>query len=540
MRPAEPGPMTSAEAIALIEAAARPEDLFGAGAARQYRELARLTHPDARPGDRRAAGAFAKLARLWRHPRARPRPVPRRHREPLPGTRRAAEARPRPGRQRPAAPRGAGPRPAARPGRPAVPGLLPAAARGAAADRPRHRGAAARQPASGSLDGFVSLSQVRAAYPRGVDPRDAAWMWRRLLVAIGVAHRAGLVHGAVLPDHVLIHPAEHGLVLVDWCYSGPAPAARVPAAVARFADWYPPEVLTGASAGPDLDIWLATRCMTALIGDRLPAPLAAFARGCMLASPRRRPQRRLGAAGRARRAAGTALRTPRVPPLRHAGVGNQREETTMGSGRWSTDVYDAAARYRAATARARSATATAARAPVHPALDPFDVHGRESRDSDEHPQSLAIAVLFDVTGSMGGVPRTLQKKLPQLLGLLLRKGYATDPQIMFGAIGDATCDRAPLQVGQFESDNRMDDDLEPDPARRRRRRPEDRVLRAGDVLHGPAHRRSTASRSAASAATCSSSATRWPTRGSSRARCAAVIGDETAAADPGPQPDRAS
>ncbi len=84
---------------------------------------------------------------------------------------------------------------------------------------------------------------------------------------------------------------------------------------------------------------------------------------------------------------------------------------------------------------------------------------RESRDSAEHPQSLAIAVLFDVTGSMRDVPRTLQAKLPQLLGLLLRKGYVTDPQIMFGAIGDATCDRAPLQIGQFESDNRMDDDL---------------------------------------------------------------------------------
>jgi hypothetical protein len=84
---------------------------------------------------------------------------------------------------------------------------------------------------------------------------------------------------------------------------------------------------------------------------------------------------------------------------------------------------------------------------------------RESRDSGEHPQSLAIAVLFDVTGSMRGVPRALQAKLPQLLGLLLRKGYVAHPQIMFGAIGDATCDRAPLQVGQFESDNRMDDDL---------------------------------------------------------------------------------
>ena len=108
------------------------------------------------------------------------------------------------------------------------------------------------------------------------------------------------------------------------------------------------------------------------------------------------------------------------------------------------------------------------------------------------------------------MPRVLQTKLPQLLGLLLRKGYASDPQIMFGAIGDATCDRVPLQVGQFESDNRMDDDL-------------GRIVLEGGgggqmtesyelahVLHGPAHRRSTAGRSAAGAATCSSSATSWP------------------------------
>ena len=68
--------------------------------------------------------------------------------------------------------------------------------------------------------------------------------------------------------------------------------------------------------------------------------------------------------------------------------------------------------------------------------------------------------MFDVTGSMGSIPVTLQKKLPELLGLLLRKGYVPDPQILFGGIGDATCDRVPLQVGQFESDNRMDHNLE--------------------------------------------------------------------------------
>jgi hypothetical protein len=131
----------------------------------------------------------------------------------------------------------------------------------------------------------------------------------------------------------------------------------------------------------------------------------------------------------------------------------------MGSGIWSTDVYDAASRYRAATGCSAFAYSDSGARKVHRKLDPYGVTARESRDSDEHPDSLAVAVLFDVTGSMGHVPRVLQAKLPQLLGLLLRKGYATDPQILFGAIGDATCDRVPLQIGQFESDNRMDDDL---------------------------------------------------------------------------------
>lgn len=130
----------------------------------------------------------------------------------------------------------------------------------------------------------------------------------------------------------------------------------------------------------------------------------------------------------------------------------------MGSGRWSTDVYDAADRYRRARGSSAFAYSDGGARTVHPALDPRGVL-RESRDSDEHPDSLAIAVLFDVTGSMLGVPRVLQAKLPRLLNLLLSKGYAADPQILFGAIGDATCDRVPLQIGQFESDNRMDTDL---------------------------------------------------------------------------------
>jgi hypothetical protein len=150
----------------------------------------------------------------------------------------------------------------------------------------------------------------------------------------------------------------------------------------------------------------------------------------------------------------------------------------MGSGIWSTDVYDAAARYRRAKGASAFVSSDGGARTVHSELDPRGITVRESRDSAEHPNLVPIAVLFDVTGSMGRVPRILQAKLPQLLGLLLRKGYASDPQILFGAIGDATCDRAPLQIGQFESDNRMDDDL-------------GRVLLEGGggghdkILHGP-------------------------------------------------------
>jgi hypothetical protein len=138
----------------------------------------------------------------------------------------------------------------------------------------------------------------------------------------------------------------------------------------------------------------------------------------------------------------------------------------MGSGRWDHNAYEAAEAYRKANGRSAFDynDRVLSRTPrnqwrAHPDLEPYGVTARESRDSAEHPTSLAIAVLFDVTGSMGGVPRVLQTKLADLHGLLLRKGYADHPQILFGAIGDAYSDRVPLQVGQFESDNRMDAQL---------------------------------------------------------------------------------
>lgn len=130
------------------------------------------------------------------------------------------------------------------------------------------------------LNGFVPLTRIR----RAIDPRDAAWMWRRLLVALGWAHRAGVVHGALCEEHVLIHPGEHGLALVDWCYSGFRPVAVAPSAV------YPPEVWREKKASPATDIHMATGLMTRLVADGMPKAMKRFADGCLLESPRMRPQ----------------------------------------------------------------------------------------------------------------------------------------------------------------------------------------------------------------------------------------------------------
>jgi len=136
----------------------------------------------------------------------------------------------------------------------------------------------------------------------------------------------------------------------------------------------------------------------------------------------------------------------------------------MGGSSYSDDHY----RSRVAT-RALNSTPTfihdanvrsgKAAAGVH---DSLNIHGkiRESRDSAAHPNSNPIGVIFDETGSMGEVPKILQAELPKLMALLLKKAYIEDPQILFGAVGDwPNHERAPLQIGQFESGLEMDDNI---------------------------------------------------------------------------------
>jgi hypothetical protein len=93
-------------------------------------------------------------------------------------------------------------------------------------------------------------------------------------------------------------------------------------------------------------------------------------------------------------------------------------------------------------------------------LDPKGVKVRESRDSVDNPNSTPLIVGIDVTGSMGMIADTLARNgLGTLFEGVLDRKPISDPHVMFMAIGDANFDSAPLQVSQFEADNRIVEQL---------------------------------------------------------------------------------
>ena len=131
----------------------------------------------------------------------------------------------------------------------------------------------------------------------------------------------------------------------------------------------------------------------------------------------------------------------------------------MGGGSFSHDTYQRVASFRATKSADQVFTQSQVQE-VHPDLDPKGVKVRESCDSPEHPESNAVGIWFDQTGSMGLAPELFAKgKLGPLMRILISKGYLDHPQILHGAFGDFSDRQGIVQVGQFESDNRMDDCL---------------------------------------------------------------------------------
>jgi hypothetical protein len=139
----------------------------------------------------------------------------------------------------------------------------------------------------------------------------------------------------------------------------------------------------------------------------------------------------------------------------------------MGGGRWDDDLFSSSvsSRRSAGVADFDYSAKAAVTKKVHPSLDPARINDKtegklESRDSVDHPESNAILVGFDVTGSNKSRAVEAQKALPALMNLLTK--YIDHPQVAVAANDDiksfsgALC---PVQISEFESDNRVDEHI---------------------------------------------------------------------------------
>ena len=129
----------------------------------------------------------------------------------------------------------------------------------------------------------------------------------------------------------------------------------------------------------------------------------------------------------------------------------------MGHGRWDAAAW---ASYAARHTAGKSAHVIFTASGMNDAFDPARIKFRESRDSTENPASTPIILASDVTGSMGAIAEVMIRSgLDTTMREIYKRKPVTDPHAMVMVIGDAECDRAPLQVSQFEADIRLAEQL---------------------------------------------------------------------------------
>lgn len=92
-------------------------------------------------------------------------------------------------------------------------------------------------------------------------------------------------------------------------------------------------------------------------------------------------------------------------------------------------------------------------------LNPYNVM-RECCDSEEHPNTTPIILALDVTGSMGGSSVKVAQQLNSIMTDIYASAAVPDVEFCIMAIGDLAYDGAPIQMGQFESDIRIAEQLD--------------------------------------------------------------------------------
>lgn len=169
------------------------------------------------------------------------------------------------------------------------------------------------------FSGFYTAEEVHGKTV--VDARTAVWMFKRLMSLLTWVHHFKMIHGAILPPHVMFYPdndgkrlvdaRKHSVRLIDWCYSVDFKSrTRLSAWEAKWKDHYAPELIAKKSMSPASDIYMAAKLIRYLCGA-LPAPLERVMSICTADDPEQRYQKASEAFEAWKAAAAQEFGTPR-------------------------------------------------------------------------------------------------------------------------------------------------------------------------------------------------------------------------------------
>ena len=125
-----------------------------------------------------------------------------------------------------------------------------------------------------------TFEDVLSAYPQGISPQASIWVWRRILEVLSFIHASGMVHGAVLPSHLLVQKNEHGVFLVGYSSAG-TESEKFQHISQNFRSFYPKSAKIRLSN--QLDLAMSAKSVIFILGGNpstgtlpstVPAPLA--------------------------------------------------------------------------------------------------------------------------------------------------------------------------------------------------------------------------------------------------------------------------
>jgi len=113
------------------------------------------------------------------------------------------------------------------------------------------------------------LVSIHKAYNGNVDPRVVVFIFNRILNCLMVAHNSGYIHGAVRPNHMIIHKPTHCGCLIDWTCSRKISerTKMLPYFDKEWENFMAPEVVESKISSIKGDLYSAAMCACYLLSD---------------------------------------------------------------------------------------------------------------------------------------------------------------------------------------------------------------------------------------------------------------------------------